>query len=197
MIDGEIVGGLGYFGMFLIALISNAIPYSTIPYLAIIAPILAKLNGFELIYAIIALSMGASLGKIFVYSIGRGISKIGFIDKLFKNMYVFTHRYKKVTFITVFLVASLPIPDDVFYIPIGASKYNVLLFFIALLIGKTIVTILTALYGRVLGWLLEETANLPPVIYVPLMIVITILITLVINRIDWFKLGKIYEREVS
>ncbi|MEM2025009.1 MAG: VTT domain-containing protein, partial [Desulfurococcaceae archaeon] len=134
------LGGLGYLGLLLIAFVSNAVPFSTIPYLVFLAPILAKQHGMEQIYAILVLALGASLGKLIVYVIARSISKIGRVSRSIHNLVNFTHMFKKATFLTVFLVAALPIPDDVFYIPIGISKYNIPLFFVALLLGKIVVT---------------------------------------------------------
>lgn len=186
---------LGYLGLFILALVSNAIPYSTIPYLVFIAPILSRLHGWNLVFSILALTIGAALGKIMVYFLGRFISRFKRVEKYLGELPTFTKKHLKATFITVLLVAALPLPDDVFYIPIGASRYNLLYFSIALFAGKLIITGLTAFYGVLMTLLLEEVANLPPIINIPLMIVMTLVLFIAIGKVNWVKVEEMYNEK--
>lgn len=177
---------LGALGLFLLALVSNAIPYSTIPYLVVIASsILARLRGLDLLIAILTLSAGATMGKLVVYFIGRSLGRIEKIKNFTWSSTKFFSKHKKSVFTLIFLVAALPLPDDVFYIPIATARYSIIYFTIALFLGKLVITILTALYGISLGFLLEETAKLPVYISIPVMIAVTIVLTILVNKIDW------------
>lgn len=190
--DIEFLKGLGYMGLFLLALISNAIPYSTIPYLAFVAPILSRLTGTTLVGAILALAIGATVGKLVVYTVGRSISRIRTVSRSMSELIEFAGKYRKAMFIVTFIVAALPIPDDVFYIPIGASRYNLALFTIALFAGKVVVTVLAAFYGLLLRGLIEEYAGASPFVAVPIMIVVTALLMIVLGKIRWKEIERTY-----
>lgn len=183
---------LGYVGLFLLAFVSNSIPYSTIPYLVFIAPLLSKLRGLSLVIAIIALAVGATAGKLVVYTVGRSISGIRIVRDFIHGFSFFTRKHKKATFITVFVVAALPIPDDVFYIPIGASGYDLVPFTIALFAGKFVITSLTAIYGFILSYLLEGLTELPVVVSIPVMILITTVLMIAFGKVNWADVEKTY-----
>jgi len=200
MVDllGEMWARWGYLGFFIIAFISNAIPYSTIPYLVIIAPMLGRLSGLSLLSAILSLGAGATLGKIVVYLVGRGMARVKLIRSYTYEASRFFRHHKTPVFILVFIVAALPIPDDVFYIPIGMSKYSFVEFSLALLAGKLVITLLAAIYGRALHFILEELAAFPVYIQIPISILITALLVLVIGKIDWKEVENAYiERGVA
>lgn len=190
----DILYRYGFVGLFLLAFISNAIPYLTIPYLIFVAPILSMYRGIELIVSIIALSLGAALGKVVVYFIGRGLASISKIGRRLESLHFFTSTYEKAVFLMVLAVAALPIPDDVFYIPVGLSRYSTLLFFIAVLLGKTIVTTLAAVYGVAMRFLLELT-GMPLIVQVPLMVLVTLIITVIINNVNWQEAITIYQQK--
>lgn len=184
---------LGNIGLLLVAFISNAVPFSTVPYLVFIAPLLARQHGMEQVFSILVLALGASLGKLVVYGISRFVAGIGGLSRSVQNLVNLTHRFKRATFITVFLVAALPIPDDVFYVPVGISKYSVPLFFLALFMGKIIVTALTAIYGWIAVYILEGVIGLPPIVSIPLMIALSIALTWLINKVDWNEVARVYD----
>ncbi|MEM1878447.1 MAG: VTT domain-containing protein, partial [Desulfurococcaceae archaeon] len=104
-----------------------------------LAPLIANYRGSELALVIMSLALGATLGKLVVYLVGRGVSSINKVQRVFRGMKSLTVTYSRstfmsrVTFLIVFLAAALPIPDDVVYIPVGLSKYSLPLFFIAVL----------------------------------------------------------------
>ena len=50
--------------------------------------------------------------------------------------------------IAIFIVAATPLPDDVFYIPMGLARFTIAKFFLACLAGKFLLTLVVALSGR-------------------------------------------------
>lgn len=190
--DITVLMRLGYVGLFLVAFVSNAIPYSTVPYLVFIAPLLSKLRGTDLLIAILALASGATAGKLVVYFVGRSVSKIRAVHSFMSDLAGFTQRHKNAVLIAVFVVAALPIPDDILYIPVGATRYSVVLFTVALFAGKLVVTSLTALYGITVGYLLEGAMRLPPTVAVPVMVIVTVVLTIALSRVNWSEVEKIY-----
>jgi len=182
--NGELIG------VFVVSLVSNAIPYSTIPYLFWLIPFFMRLRDtWMLAIAVLVSAVGASLGKLVVYFVGRGLSTVGRDSRFKHNIAYIVNKHEKATFLTVLLAAALPIPDDVVYIPVGYARYNLALFFIALLTGKIIITSMAAIYGRALAFLFRESYNLPGWLMITVYIVLTILITYIVGSVDWLSLG--------
>jgi membrane protein YqaA with SNARE-associated domain len=188
----ELLSKWGFLGLFLLAFASNAIPYSTIPYLVFIAPLLPCFTGFELLYAILSLAVGATLGKLIVYFIGRSFGRIKRISNYTWSTTRFFTKHQKPVFILVLLVAALPIPDDVFYIPIGTLGYSIVKYTIALFIGKLIVTILTYIYGASTAFLLEGIVGIPVYLSIPISIIVTIILYWIIGKIDWNNVENVF-----
>jgi len=180
--------------LLILALISNCIPYTTVPYLVIIAPQLAKMRGLELATAIVMLALGATLGKLVVYSAGRLVGHFKQLRARLRGLVKAVNTYKKATFLAVFIAAALPVPDDVVYIPVGVSGYNVFSFFIALFLGKIVVTTLAALYGVAVLYVFERT-DLSEHVYVILAVVLTIIVVFIVNQINWDEFDKIYREQ--
>jgi membrane protein DedA with SNARE-associated domain len=181
-------------GLFSLAFISNSVPYTTIPYLLIIAPELTKLRGVELALSILILALGASLGKLVVYSAGRLIGQFKRVRREFRGLVEVVNTHRNITFLTVFLAAALPIPDDIVYIPVGISGYNTVLFFTALFLGKLVVTIMATVFGFMVVLLIEEV-EATNWMYVSSMIILTVVFTYVLGKINWSEIGRLYREE--
>jgi len=186
----EIVRNRELIGVFVVSLVSNAIPYSTIPYLFWLIPFFMRLRDTRMLAtAVLASAMGASLGKLIVYFVGRGLSTVGQDSRFKHNITYIVNKYGKATFLTILLTAALPMPDDVVFIPVGYARYSPALFFIAVLTGKIIETSMAAIYGRTLAFLFRENYNLPGWLIIPVYIVVTMLITYIAGSVDWLGLG--------
>lgn len=185
----------GHIGLFILALISNAIPYSTIPYLIFIAPLLARLGGTSLLLAIMALSLGATGGKLVVYFIGRMIGRIKRVDEYTYSASRFFAKHGKPLVLVVFLTAALPIPDDIVYVPLSIAGYSVWKYTLALLAGKIVVTALAAIYGKTLALVTEDLMGLPIYISIPIYILVSVLIVFITGKIDWYMIENILIEE--
>ncbi|MEL9908652.1 MAG: VTT domain-containing protein [Desulfurococcus sp.] len=185
-------GAGGYIGVFMVSLVSNAIPYSTIPYLFWLIPFFTRYRDLgNLIIAVAVSALGASVGKLIVYFVGRGLSTLGSESRFKQNISYLTNKHSKAVFLTVFLAAALPIPDDVVYIPVGYARYSVPLFFTALLAGKLVITVMAAIYGRALSFLFEERGGLPVWLSIVLYIFLTIIVMYVAGSINWINVSNI------
>jgi len=182
---GDIINAYGVLGVFIISFLGNAIPYSTIPYLFFIILYSAHIND-PLINLFITLSggFGAALGKLVVYYIGRSARAI-LSEERRRNTELFASFARRSIFVAVFLFAALPLPDDVLYVPLGLIGYSTIRYFAALILGKIVITGLAVFFGSSFSTYLRETALLPPYIYIPLLIGITLLITYIVMKINW------------
>ncbi len=170
----------------IISFLSNCVPYLTVPYLAIIFVYTSMFsNNIPTILLIVFISsLGAALGKIVVYLIGKSFRRfiVGKVND--RDIELFNKLADKGIFFAIFLFAATPLPDDVLYIIVGALKYSPLKFFLACLSGKFVITEFVALSGQVMGEVL------PTGVVVVLSIIITIIVILIIRRVDWNRLIK-------
>lgn len=148
-----LVKSYGLLGIFLISFIGNAIPYITIPYLVVVMTYVGTVKVNPLVVGIIS-GIGAALGKVVVYLLGRLAGK--FVSEERKEHLIkFVLKFEKEIFLAILILAATPSPDDVIYIPVGASRYPLLKFFIACALGKVVISSLTASFGWFLGSGLE------------------------------------------
>jgi len=178
---------LGPIGIFLASLLGNAVPYATVPYLVIIVQYFAAIKHTFLDIIIVAImgGLGAAMGKIIVYSIGRA-ARYALSQETKENLRLFTKLMGKSVFIAIFLFAALPLPDDVLYVPLGVSGYSLMKFFIACSLGKIIITFLAAMLGAIWAQVMEIT-KIPIWISLPSALIVSIIITYVITAINWVK----------
>ncbi len=181
----------GTLGVFVISFLGNAIPYSTIPYFAFIIVYASSLKTLiDQIIVSFAGGLGAALGKVIVYYIGRGVRKALSHETKMK-MKVLTDIAGKNIFFAVFLFAALPLPDDILYVPVGVSGYSIVKFFIALLSGKIIITSMGVFFGSLFGFFMEAGMGYPWYITMPILLVLTVVVTYVIVKIDWIKVAEV------
>jgi len=178
---------LGPIGIFLASLLGNAVPYATVPYLVIIIQYFAAIKHtfLDIIAVTILGGLGATVGKVIVYSIGRA-ARCALSKETKENLKLFTKLMGKSVFIAIFLFAALPLPDDVLYVPLGVSGYSLIKFFIACFLGKIIITFLAAMLGAIWAQVME-LSKVPIWISLPSALIVTIVVTYIITAIDWVK----------
>ena len=185
----DLIDKYGVLGVFLISFIGNAIPYATMPYLALIAALAMKkgLTLWDMIVWSVVGGLGAALGKVVVYLTGLGTSEL-LPERVKKNLEIFSRIAQRGIFIAIFLFAALPLPDDVLYIPLGIARYPLLKFFIAVWAGKVVITFLSILFGKTYSVVMEEY-NISFGTSMIILIVVTIILTIIISRMDWIRIG--------
>lgn len=178
--------------IFIASLVGNSIPYVSVPYyiLLMVYSGIVK-DPMELAFIAIASGFGATLGKLVIYMIGRGVSKI-FSERDRENIELFGKLIGRWGFIFLVIAASTPIPDDVILIPIAFAGYNVGQYFLAVLIGKTIISLVIVFFGRGLVGL-AESAGVPQYIQIPILLAVSVVFMVIIMRIDWGRVVKEYE----
>ncbi len=178
---------------FIVSLVSNALPYMTVPYLGLIAGWGLYLHGdAEKVLVAISGGIGAALGKVIVFLLGRGFRRI-LPENTRQNVEVFAKAFKKSVFFALFLFAALPLPDDVLYVPLGVTGYNLFLFFIAVALGKIVITFLAVMFGDLIRSLIgTEGISLEALIA---LIVGSIIVAIIIIRINWLRIVETYNEK--
>jgi uncharacterized membrane protein YdjX (TVP38/TMEM64 family) len=98
-------------------------------------------------------------------------------------------KVKRWAFLLLFLAAATPVPDEPVVNPLGLLKYSPVKFFSALFMGKLSITVVGAFLG---SWTKSTFSEwLSPEAMITLSIVLTIIVTVILLKID---IGKLRER---
>ena len=180
-----------WLGAFIVSFLGNAIPYTTIPYLLWIMLTTPEYKDPVTKAAIVvSAGIGAALGKVVVYSMGRAAHHV-LPQHVKENMEMFARLFEKWGFLAIFIFAASPLPDDILYIPLGVAGYNPALFFIAVALGKIVITAAAVAFSDIIS---AFTGGATSPAFIASMIIISIVVTVVIARIDWFKVAKAARR---
>jgi membrane protein YqaA with SNARE-associated domain len=100
------------------------------------------------------------------------------------------NKVRKWAFLLLFAAAATPIPDEPIVIPLGLMKYSPIKFFTAYFLGKLSITVAGAFLGQEAsnlfsGWLSPEAM-------IAISIVLTVVITIILLKVDFGKLAEKY-----
>lgn len=149
----EILSAWGYLGVFIVSFIGNATIMLPLPSIFVVFLAGAFLNPW---LVGLAAGMGAAIGELSGYLIGRGGRKVA-EKKHHKWLKKTKHWIKKRGIFPVLVVfAATPLPDDVAGIVAGLLNYDWRKFILASFIGKAAMNICVAwagFYGSI--WVLS------------------------------------------
>jgi membrane protein DedA with SNARE-associated domain len=173
-----------------ISFVGNAIPYMTVPYLAVIAGYAAAINDLwlRLLFTVVS-GIGAGLGKVVVFLVGRG-ARFLVSPETRRNMELVARLARRSTFLAVFAFAALPLPDDVLYVPLGLMGYSLPLFTLAVVLGKILITGAAVLLGAGVSAVIVEA---DPTLAAVAAATAGIVISLIVARIRWVRVVEAYE----
>ncbi len=144
----EVAQGIGgYLGIFVISILGNLIPLFPIPYLAVVYFYGALIPGANPFTIGTVSGLGAALGKMIIFLSSKYSRRVVLSEET-------AERYEKLGRIVgnygalgVFLFAATPSPDDAVIIPLGLMNYSSAKFFVAVLLGKIVVSTATVTAG--------------------------------------------------
>ncbi|RLG84849.1 MAG: hypothetical protein DRO18_06745, partial [Thermoprotei archaeon] len=135
----------------------------------------------------------AALGKLVIYFLSRSF-RILLSKESKENIEIFKEALSKGIFFAVLIFAMTPLPDDVVNIPTGLVGFNVLKYFIAVIIGKTVLTFFVVIFGSLGGVLSLEAGEMSTPILITY-IAITIILSMVIVRVNWVRIVRTYNEK--
>ena len=180
----ELVTVYGYWGAFAVCILGNFSIIIPIPFALIVYAFGSTLN--PLLLGLVS-GLGSTIGEMVSYFLGWGGrkmienrygSRLDAVEKLID-------RYGA---LSVFLVALLPIPDDLLLIPLGMMKFDIKKTFIAMLLGKTIMCILLAYAGAFSFSYLRDIFASGGVVGGVASVVLLVVIIIAMLKIDWAKM---------
>jgi len=142
---------LGYLGVFLVSVISNATVVLPVPGIAVVFASGVVLNPW--LVGLIA-GVGEPLGELTGYLAGYAGSAVIEDSERFRKI---TSLVERRGFLTLFVLSAIPNPlFDLAGVAAGMAKYPVARFLLPCWLGKTVKSMLVALAGSVsLEWLLK------------------------------------------
>jgi len=180
----ELVTVYGYVGAFLVCILGNISIFIPIPFALIVYAFGSTLN--PLLLGIVS-GLGSTIGEMVSYFLGWGGRKI--IESRYGSrldaVKKLVGRYGA---LSVFLIALLPVPDDLLLIPLGMMKYDIKKTFIAMLLGKTLMCISLAYAGAFSFSYLRDVFAAGGVVGEVASVVLLVVVIIVMLKIDWAKM---------
>ncbi len=133
----------------------------------------------------LVVALGAAFAKGIHYMVTFFVSK-HLSEKRQQRLNADASKVKRWAFLLLFAAAATPIPDEPIVIPLGLMKYSPIKFFIAFFLGKLSITIFGAFFG---SWV-EGTNILDQNALIVLSVVLTIVITIMLLKVDFGKLAE-------
>lgn len=176
----------GYFGVFLVSLISALTVIFPIPYTLLLYAL-----GSSLDPVLLALSsgLGSAFGEVSGYVLGyygRAVISEAMKRKMDFMLKVFS-RYG--TF-AIFLFALTPLPDDLLFIPLGIMHYSLTKALIACFVGKLCMSFIIAYSGKVSFDVIQSIFGEAGWVGTVISVVILVIVMVAIFKIDWEALFK-------
>lgn len=178
----------GYFGIFLISLFGALSIIFPIPYTVIIF----TLGGtFEPLWIAVAAGLGSAVGEFSGYLLGFG-SRKAISEKYKRKMDFLMKIFERHGWISIFIFALTPLPDDLLFIPLGVMRYSFLKAFIPALVGKFFMNLIVAYSGRFSLLIIKnifgvESDWISALISIILATVLLIVILILMFKVDWEK----------
>jgi membrane protein YqaA with SNARE-associated domain len=132
-------------------------------------------------------ALGAALAKSVHYIITFFVSK-HLSEKQRKRLDEEALKVKKWAPLLLFAAAATPIPDEPVVIPLGLMKYSPAKFFSVYFLGKLSITVVGAFLGAWTGTTFSEW--LSPSETFALSVILTIIITVIMLKVDFGKLAQ-------
>jgi len=180
----ELVTIYGYLGAFVVCVLGNFSIIIPIPFALVVYAFGATLN--PLLLGLVS-GLGSTVGEMFSYFLGWGGRKV--IESRYGSRLDAVEKLiDRYGALTVFLVALLPMPDDLLLIPLGMMKYDIKKTFIAMLLGKTLMCTLLAYAGAFSFSYMRDVFASGGVVGGVASLILLVVIIIAMIKIDWAKI---------
>jgi len=182
----------GYVGAIIVSILGNFLPFIPIPYLIAIYYMASYMPVDPIILGIVA-GIGGAIGKSVIYLLGFEGSKIIITEEKRRQIEKFKEMLGKYGAIAVFFATVTPSPDDIVIIPLGLVRYSFIKFFIATALGKILLSIAVALFGKYFTEQLNIVFGEGNIYGILISIIVLLIMTWIILKIDWIKVAEIVD----
>ena len=150
-------GYLGIFAMSLAGAMSIVVPVPDTIAVFTLAGLQVGGNWvFAPLLIALAATLGGAIGEVSGYLLGLSSKKV-ISGKYKKNVDFLAKLFNKFGALAIFAFALTPLPDDMVFIPLGASRYNPLKAFAPAITGKLLLSLAVAYGGRFSIGIISDT----------------------------------------
>lgn len=207
-IDAETLSNLiatyGLIGLFLAIFVSNLFPITGLSFTIATSFFILLSSGASqptilAVAALPAIAAAATLAKLLIFGTARGVTQRFQLVKRKRREFAKAVKGREhiIMAITIF-VAMTPLPDDAWYIPLGAVGFNAKLFAISVFTGKLLQAMVAMTLGTSIGSSLSISGAIDAIsvwrilLSVILTMALALTITYVGLRIDWVRFTMVY-----
>jgi membrane protein DedA with SNARE-associated domain len=167
----------GLFGVFIVSLALNLIPFFGPSNTVLAAAVAAILPSMHPLAIALFIAIGASFAKTVHYYVAF-IGRKALNEERRERLEEYRKKAPRWAPLALFMAAASPIPDEPIVLPLGLIRYSPLKFFIAFFLGKMVATTLGAYIGRFASSVLEPylDVTLTAIASVALTILVTFLL---------------------
>ena len=110
-----------------------------------------------------------------------------------------TAKIKKRAFLSLYLTAATPIPDEPIVFTLGLMKYSITKFFTAFFLGKLSITVMGAFAGSKMGNVASEwlSTEMMDIVSIVLTIALTVIIAVILFKCDLGRFTRHFSRKKS
>jgi membrane protein YqaA with SNARE-associated domain len=179
----------GYLGMFAISLVGALSIIVPVPDTIVVFTVVGfRIGGgwvFDPLLIALAAAIGAGVGQFSGYLLGFG-SRKAITGKYKKNVDFLAKVVNKFGGIAIFAFALTPLPDDLVFIPLGATRYNPIKAFVPALIGKFLLNLIVAYGARFSIGIIRDTFGVgSDLASLLISTVMGIVLTIAVFKVDW------------
>jgi membrane protein DedA with SNARE-associated domain len=181
----------GYAGVFVTTVLGSVVPFLPFPNFVVV---ILLSNILDPVYVGLLAGIGGALGKLTSYLLGRGgygLAKARTRD----NLDVFRGFAGRYGGLGIFVLAVIPIRDEVYAIPMGMVRFPIWRFLLANAAGKVILYTAVAYLGRFFLTTLAGFLGEGEVIATIMAFMITVVITVLLRNANWKLALELYQKD--
>lgn len=131
---GTLIRSLGYPGIFFSSLLASLVPFLPLPYLLTLRIVVDAL-GLSPIASALFYALGSTLGKLPVFAAGRGGRRL-LTWETRQRIEPLAQLLNRHAWLPFFAEALLPLPDDIYLLPLGVARFGWARYFLVIPSGK-------------------------------------------------------------
>lgn len=181
----------GYLGIFIVSLAGAMSIIVPVPDTIVIFTLAGLKVGSDWVFAplliALAATLGGAIGEVSGYLLGLSSKKV-LTGKYKKNVDFLVKLFNRFGAIAIFAFALTPFPDDMVFIPLGASRYNPIKAFVPAVTGKLLLSLAVAYGGRLsIGFIGDVFGVGNDLMSVAISTGIGIAFAIALFKVDWAK----------
>ncbi|MEM1640805.1 MAG: hypothetical protein QXV55_01395 [Acidilobaceae archaeon] len=202
----SLISTYGLVGLFVVIFFVNLVPVPGLSFAISTSYFVLASSGSSLSPSIIlgplVIGSAATTAKFIIFSTSRSVSqRFSSVKRKRKELAKVLQGKEYIIIIVTIITALTPLPDDAWYIPLGASGFSSKLFIFSVFVGKTLQAFITLVVGVFLGTSLSQLVSGGSIdlwrVFLGTVstVALAMMITYVAMKIDWIRFTVVYAKK--